>query len=79
MRKNIQHLQLAPRSSEPKIDKVSATFTTAEGIAIKPRYTAGDLAGFEHLDFGCLDDSLNATVIFVLVNERFDDDSTSLT
>jgi methylmalonyl-CoA mutase len=52
MRKNIQHLQLAPRSSEPKTNEVPATFTTAEGIAIKPRYTAGDLAGLEHLDFG---------------------------
>ncbi|MEN9336016.1 MAG: Methylmalonyl-CoA mutase large subunit [Bacteroidota bacterium] len=52
MRKNIQHLQLAPRSSEPKTNEVPATFTTAEGIAIKPRYSAGDLAGLEHLDFG---------------------------
>ncbi|MFM2228905.1 MAG: Methylmalonyl-CoA mutase large subunit [Bacteroidota bacterium] len=52
MRKNIQHLQLAPRSSEPKTNEVPATFTTAEGIAIKPTYTAGDLAGLEHLDFG---------------------------
>ncbi|WP_264510560.1 methylmalonyl-CoA mutase [Flavobacterium sp. N1719] len=52
MRKNIQHLQLAPRKTEQQHHEVPATFTTAEGIAVKPNYSATDLEGLEHLDFG---------------------------
>ena len=52
MRKNIQHLQLAPRKTEQQHHEVPATFTTAEGIAVKPTYGTADLEGLEHLDFG---------------------------
>lgn len=51
MRKNIQHIQLAPRTMKQHND-VLATFKTAEGIAVKPNYSAADLEGLEHLDFG---------------------------
>ena len=52
MRKNIQHLQLAPRKTEQQHHEVPATFTTAEGIAVKPTYGTADLEGLGHLDFG---------------------------
>lgn len=52
MRKNIQHLQLAPRKTEQQHHEVPATFTTAEGIAVKPNYSEADLDGLDHLDFG---------------------------
>lgn len=52
MRKNIQHLQLASRTSKTTVTEVPATFTTAEGIAVKPNYSEADLEGLDHLDFG---------------------------
>lgn len=52
MRKNIQHLQLAPHASKTTVTEVPTTFTTAEGIAVKPNYSEADLEGLDHLDFG---------------------------
>lgn len=47
-RKNIQNITLKKFSSETE---TNATNTTAEGIAIKKRYSEADLESLEHLDF----------------------------
>jgi len=57
MRKNIQHLKLEVRSQKLEVSPNSKlqtpnSFTTAEGIEIKPTYSKEDIQGLEHLDFG---------------------------
>ena len=50
-RKNIQHITLNQEGKSQKhVGK--NTFKTAEGIDIKPTYSAQDLKSFEHLNFG---------------------------
>lgn len=49
MRKDIQHLQIQKESFNTS--KFEKSFETAEGISLKPIYTADDLSDLEHLDF----------------------------
>lgn len=52
MRKDFStiHFKSIPKTSEASAR--TETFTTPEGIGVKPAYTADDTAGFEHLNFG---------------------------
>lgn len=57
MRKDIQHLKLEVRSQKLEVSPNSKlqtlnSFTTAEGIEVKPTYTKEDIADLEHLGFG---------------------------
>jgi len=57
MRKNIQHLKLKVKSQKLEVSPNSKlqtpnSFTTAEGIEVKPTYTKEDIANLEHLGFG---------------------------
>ena len=52
MRKNIQHIKLNKATEATAVAEAPITFTTAEGIGIKPTYTEADNEGMEHLDFG---------------------------
>lgn len=57
MRKNIQHLKLEVRSQKLEVSPNSKlqtpnSFTTAEGIEVKPTYTKEDITNLEHLGFG---------------------------
>ena len=49
MRKNIQHIQLV-KSQKSKVES-QKSFTTAEGIEIKPTYTKEDISDLEHIGF----------------------------
>jgi methylmalonyl-CoA mutase len=57
MRKDIQHLKLEVRSQKLEVSPNSKlqtpnSFTTAEGIEVKPTYSKEDIADLEHLGFG---------------------------
>ncbi len=57
MRKNIQHLKLEVRSQKLEVSPNSKlqtpnSFTTAEGIEVKPIYSKEDISDLEHLGFG---------------------------
>lgn len=57
MRKDIQHLKLEVRSQKLEVSPNSKlqtlnSFTTAEGIEVKPTYTKEDISNLEHLGFG---------------------------
>ena len=51
MRKNIQHIKLQTRNSEPETWN-SEPFLTAEGIELKPSYSEADIDDLEHIGFG---------------------------
>jgi methylmalonyl-CoA mutase len=57
MRKDIQHLKLEVRSQKLEVSPNSKlqtpnSFTTAEGIEVKPTYSKEDISDLEHLGFG---------------------------
>lgn len=57
MRKDIQHLKLEVKSQKLEVTPNSKlqtpnSFTTAEGIEVKPTYTKEDISDLEHLGFG---------------------------
>jgi methylmalonyl-CoA mutase len=57
MRKDIQHLKLEGKSQKLEVSPNSKletpnSFTTAEGIEVKPTYTKEDISDLEHLGFG---------------------------
>jgi methylmalonyl-CoA mutase len=57
MRKDIQHLKLEVRSQKLEVSPNSKlqtpnSFTTAEGIEVKPTYSKEDISNLEHLGFG---------------------------
>ena len=57
MRKNIQHLKVEVRSQKLETSpnanlQTPNSFTTAEGIGVKPKYTKEDIFDLEHLSFG---------------------------
>lgn len=57
MRKDIQHLKLEVKSQKLEVSPNSKlqtpnSFTTAEGIEVKPTYTKEDISNLEHLGFG---------------------------
>jgi methylmalonyl-CoA mutase len=57
MRKDIQHLKLEVKSQKLEVSPNSKlqtpnSFTTAEGIEVKPTYSKEDIATLEHLGFG---------------------------
>uniref|UniRef100_UPI00404734F5 methylmalonyl-CoA mutase n=1 Tax=Flavobacterium sp. TaxID=239 RepID=UPI00404734F5 len=57
MRKDIQHLKLEGKSQKLEVSPNSKlqtpnSFTTAEGIEVKPTYTKEDISNLEHLGFG---------------------------
>jgi methylmalonyl-CoA mutase len=57
MRKNIQHLKVEVRSQKLETSpnanlQTPNSFTTAEGIGVKPRYAKEDISDLEHLSFG---------------------------
>jgi methylmalonyl-CoA mutase len=57
MRKNIQHLKVEVRSQKLETSpnanlQTPNSFTTAEGIGVKPTYTKEDISDLEHLSFG---------------------------
>lgn len=57
MRKDIQHLKLEVKSQKLEVSPNSKlqtpnSFTTAEGIEVKPTYTKEDISDLEHLGFG---------------------------
>lgn len=49
MRKNIQHIQLV-KSRKSKVES-QKSFTTAEGIEVKPTYSEEDITNLEHIGF----------------------------
>jgi methylmalonyl-CoA mutase len=57
MRKNIQHLKVEVRSQKLETSPntnlhTPNSFTTAEGIGVKPTYAKEDISDLEHLSFG---------------------------
>jgi methylmalonyl-CoA mutase len=57
MRKNIQHLKVEVRSQKLETSpnanlQTPNSFTTAEGIGVKPTYAKEDISDLEHLSFG---------------------------
>ncbi|WP_333810409.1 methylmalonyl-CoA mutase [Flavobacterium sp.] len=57
MRKDIQHLKLEVKSQKLEVSPNSKlqtpnSFTTAEGIEVKPTYSKEDISDLEHLGFG---------------------------
>ncbi|UGS21764.1 methylmalonyl-CoA mutase [Flavobacterium cyclinae] len=57
MRKDIQHLKLEVKSQKLEVTPNSKlqtpnSFTTAEGIEVKPTYSKEDISDLEHLGFG---------------------------
>ena len=57
MRKDIQHLKLEVKSQKSEVSPNSKlqtpnSFTTAEGIEVKPTYSNEDISDLEHLGFG---------------------------
>ncbi len=50
MRKNLQHITLAPKKAE-NTKQDDESFLTAEGISVKPTYSEADTENLEHLDF----------------------------
>uniref|UniRef100_UPI004048217F methylmalonyl-CoA mutase n=3 Tax=Flavobacterium sp. TaxID=239 RepID=UPI004048217F len=57
MRNDIQHLKLEGKSQKLEVSPNSKlqtpnSFTTAEGIEVKPTYTKEDISNLEHLGFG---------------------------
>jgi methylmalonyl-CoA mutase len=51
MRKNLQHIQIK-NQKEASDSNLGHTFSTAEGIDLKPTYSGQDIEKLEHLDFG---------------------------
>jgi len=51
MRKNLQHIKISA-DNQSQVQKPEQDFVTAEGIAVKPNYTAQDIENLEHIAFG---------------------------
>ncbi|MEL1243277.1 methylmalonyl-CoA mutase [Flavobacterium sp. DGU11] len=51
MRKNLQHIKLQV-NPKPTAQNLKPDFVTAEGITLKPDYTAEDIENLEHIAFG---------------------------